>query len=1753
MISSNINTKNTKRVSLLAEDILSHFKGTQLGHCARVNYLSNAEANALCQYINTASRKNISAYVLTKQNTQLASSSTYITVDKAIELRNRKEETLCLFVPADLIDAAYSSLGNSFAIINGQELHTHALKRVMSQLPVKAARFVRATFSQLRGSLNVSDNQKLDFAMAVLKRAEELELQQAGLELWRVGLISDATVGELVNAAIPSELDIKLEQNRRSTLALARPTKIDATTRDRIQNLKVDGQTALKLNLFFKGRSLNDVQSWSRALAEKQELTFDTWVFPASEKSDIREIKIKPFVNAKGEVEKACKLIQPDGARGSLIAKCAPKEKLAVSWISDPVQPENLGGWRVAIVPADSDFEVDNSIDLPERDLPASRRTITINMDIAFEEPPDFAVCVRVMPINKDGTVIVNEDGDEIYKDSGEFYLSKDITKPETGPAVRDSKFVVPNLAYGRLSYCAEVKDKDLTEAEPQWSNKDLAYFNLRLNERHMLQVGISQPLLDLERRSLAEPRKHASFVLDINDIHTISADDIVSKTLSTSENEIWSAFWKTRDNFFTRLRKTSHRDVVEVAEWTTELVNAGLRYAQAYKELLEDLLEREESRQELLEALSIDSVLVRIAGRQDNIEEAVVTLPIHPLRVAWMVSYTQLLQTWETKVLAITTQRERKYNLDLQALSLLTPINVPPFAYHVDTATTFTFFQNLRFFHGVSLPAGVPDPHRRYGDVGLIFGMAVDQSEFGNTHPEQLAEHLRGFLDLHDYTNTLVTTLVNPDRGDFFAEALKQLLPTHKLNEDDETQHHQVRTFQITAYTDSRHKSTLQAIEQVRQLQIDQQQYRQKTDHFLPGITTTSRKMEQLGKSIPEAHIAVVTDITRPAMRTFQASDQNTATTTSFSLYGLVVRFVSRFSVAQDALRWQHRVVTEGVRKPETHPAGIRYSELLIELQTAMLDAGGCVLSNTISTHPALEVTLGSEQRQLLERLHESTNWVVTLDRFFTLDYYDSPNEPELNNLARKYVLDYSPEFTDGLGHRMMVTTAWHEEIQSLLSQAMNDLGFTHVDQSVSHLLHHLKTISGRLALQALESSTTAAAAVGLGVVTAWLQQKGRLKQAVLIPVDTYPRLFSLDSSGKSIAGERRCDLVLISLKRNIVDATFIEVKWRRGRVPFEDLSRDMVLQMKSSATIMRNRFFNDGRVDGALQRSYLANVLRFYFERSRRYQLFDPEAEHSFLEHVSRLEKTGLDFRPSYEGYIVSLEGEERKPFPMDEARITVLTAKDFEQSTEFSSQIYTPVDYTDEVVEDLVVQAEDENDEDHDAPPPRPVSTSEQDHQSVVVQENEPSDPTNTGIAANQPDNEQLEAENDTDFSAEEHTNDKTQKLSAIDMSSMHAPRQSPIPEPVQTQPEAKSEPAPESINNQAPVQVSLGEAVGANLDVDWQPAVSGSPHLFVLGIPGQGKSWTVTRLLTELGRQQVPALVLDFHGQFADPSEPFVQAINPTVLDAARGLPFSPFECSLEGGSNGWQANSYAVAEIFGHVVDLGNMQRDVVFSAIRDAYKDHGFSDDPDQIIKGLTYPTLAEVLQNIETLAQARRVSNVAARCRPLLEMNLFRPQEQAPDLLTLVRSGLVVDLHNLYVETLQQAAGAFVLRKIYKDMFSWGYAKRLRLAIVLDEAHRLAKDVTLPKIMREGRKFGIAVIVASQGMADFHPDVLGTAGTKVIFRMNFPDSKKVAGFIRGLPGQDLPARIEQLGVGTAYVQTPEMSVGSVVKMHPLK
>ncbi|HEU5375358.1 MAG TPA: hypothetical protein VFV38_07970, partial [Ktedonobacteraceae bacterium] len=843
------------QTELLADEIVAHLKNADAGHCARVDFLNRAEALSICKYMALKQlAPGVLFHILTSDEAETKVNALFITTDKAIELRNRKQGRLCLFIPADLVDAAYSSIANSFALVDGRVLQALVLKRVQTQLSAELMSVVRAVFAKLRGLPGVSDEQRLDFVLAVFRHMQSGDIEHIGRELWRVGLIADG--GE--------NFVSRLNNNRDCVLSLSRPSKIGATTRERIQSTKVDTATAAQLSHFFHGRSLNDVRSWSRELnGEEDAPTFENWVFPKTDPSDLRVVSIAPFVNARGEVERYCHLHQPDGAKGSLLARYGARETLTVRWKTDPELPKDLGRWRIGIVPSGSENGFEDCLD--ERSVVGNRRTVTIKLDMDFDEPPDYAVCVRIMPLSSDGNEIKDQEtGEAFFADSHEFFLVQNVGNVIIDPP-RKSLRTVPTLAFGRLEVAVDLHVNALVEEEPEWIAKDLEYFRVRLNERRVLNVGLSNTLLTLEKQVLANPRSGGAFLLDVDEVRPVDARQITTHPLLSGEADTWSAFWRAREAFFKRLKQSDVRAVIEAVEWTPELATPALRYAQAYQELINDLVARKVALAELREALSVDTLLVRNTRNQNLVEEAVVVLPTHPLRAAWFASYTQLLRVWEDQILSYQL-RERKRSIDLLALRLLVPTNVPAFAYHAASTETFAFFQNLRFFHGVALPAGVPDPHRRYGDLTIILDTGIDQAGVGDIQPDQLAEHLAKFHQLHPYVKTLVTTLINPDRGDFFAEALQKMLVT-KTSPDEAEQISEPPIFQVVSYAEDGQKSAFQALEKVRQQQSDQQHIHS-SDHFLPGLTVVARTMSQLERSgPPDAHLAVVTDFTRPAI----------------------------------------------------------------------------------------------------------------------------------------------------------------------------------------------------------------------------------------------------------------------------------------------------------------------------------------------------------------------------------------------------------------------------------------------------------------------------------------------------------------------------------------------------------------------------------------------------------------------------------------------------------------------------------------------------------------------------------------------------------------------------------------------------------------------------------------------------------------------------------------------------------------------
>lgn len=235
---------------LLADAIAGALRGTELGHCARVDFLSRDETLAVCRVLRERQIGDVNAFAVRILSPDAGEGEPYITTDEAIEIRNRKQTRLCLFVPSDTVDAAYSSLANSFAPLDGRALHATALQRLLGRLPDAARRLVRDVRAVLRRPLHVGDDQILDFVVAVLALATKDAQDSAGMDLWRVGLVADAR----------TDFTAFLDLNRRAALRLTRPAKLTATARERIAALGVDVATADQLLAFFASRAVYDAR-----------------------------------------------------------------------------------------------------------------------------------------------------------------------------------------------------------------------------------------------------------------------------------------------------------------------------------------------------------------------------------------------------------------------------------------------------------------------------------------------------------------------------------------------------------------------------------------------------------------------------------------------------------------------------------------------------------------------------------------------------------------------------------------------------------------------------------------------------------------------------------------------------------------------------------------------------------------------------------------------------------------------------------------------------------------------------------------------------------------------------------------------------------------------------------------------------------------------------------------------------------------------------------------------------------------------------------------------------------------------------------------------------------------------------------------------------------------------------------------------------------------------------------------------------
>ena len=111
-------------------------------------------------------------------------------------------------------------------------------------------------------------------------------------------------------------------------------------------------------------------------------------------------------------------------------------------------------------------------------------------------------------------------------------------------------------------------------------------------------------------------------------------------------------------------------------------------------------------------------------------------------------------------------------------------------------------------------------------------------------------------------------------------------------------------------------------------------------------------------------------------------------------------------------------------------------------------------------------------------------------------------------------------------------------------------------------------------------------------------------------------------------------------------------------------------------------------------------------------------------------------------------------------------------------------------------------------------------------------------------------------------------------------------------------------------------------------------------------------------------------------------------------------------------------------------------------------------------------------------------------------------------------------------------------------------------LIVVLDEAHKLSFDQGSPieKLLREGRKFGLGLILASQQPDDFSPAAFSNTATKIVFQVGDDRSvisRQLHRKVRNAHSfMEIFELVTKLPRGSAY--TVSENVGRVVRIASL-
>ncbi|OGP93187.1 MAG: hypothetical protein A2156_08530 [Deltaproteobacteria bacterium RBG_16_48_10] len=1234
---------NAALEEVLFQELTETLSSRQPGHCMKVTDLDLDLMQSICQRLHDAMPECL-AYIL---NNEPSSDKPFsVTSAKVVELRNPLPDgslrsPLLIFVPDNL----RTSSEDSFGVATFEEIHVgHAYEvlkeRLLGGLPASLKNSLTEVIQQVsaRGWRWADMVAQVRYLLTLKMNGADDEV--TGAAIYELGLVPDLKLIE--NGMVSFGRLIK------NLDCLERLTFSQKSERGRVLDLGLkDKQFRSSLAEYLAGIGLENPASWTRRIltegGKDRRFWFDKWVFEGGdivpEHVCIEVTKLELPMVSEDETDHKLQALA-----GQQVLTIGPQgqNKLAVVFRATPApaQVQGLARFRLQILTKDGlPIGLTKQKATPRTTQQQFRVTFTKLNKVDWEEGWYF-IRVTAYTENDDPIPLLDADGQVLPAFNAEkpasaehrlnqsdlFYVipgdeieleppQRAIPRyPSLTHATIDVRFCA--LSAGRIPDGIHATQLTWAKDPESRGKKQNDILQAKFGREGLVNIPVSHTLRVLEQRILKSPQDPISWMLRVSDGAT---GDAVNGLCGWPVTEEVEAFLKERQKYF-ELLQSQHEGAISASVNFNELRSTIVEYAGSYVNLIQGFLRKAETvegehlqgvLQDLQKVLMLDCINLVIVGHRGDRKPAALVSPTHPLRALWIATLSAVAEKW----LENAKQTEREYILPtrdalLEGLSLL---NFPA-VLSMERGHLHVCVDNIHPFWTLYAPPGEEDPRGLVGEVCTSLGLPEPGAGGFLINGQYLADRVRRYLIQHPYVDTLTVNAFNVGRGRILAD---MLLDLQKRQEIADLKYN-IRVF----VPDPDSPEVAQDIEEL--LMPGSQQTAQEADafcsptgkHLSPKLSLGLRSIEDFRRepSGYAAHITILFDVF-PAQEI--GAGRSSPEIEASPVHGLLQDFSVAYSDSGDEIGW-HRQPRHG--RARSIEGAEELSDLLSRLPTLMSNAAAVVATGLAGLQrlPVVRLVLSQRDRALIHQVHETSDWVFTIDRNMGIEFFDhdgSGDRPE-------YLIDHSPQLGPSAGRRMIITSRSLTEVEALLDRILTDYQLGVDNDRAGAVLGQLRSLSGRLALKLISSPTNRAEALGLALARMYLNYQGVLRNQIIVPLDAHLDLYrSLRKNVDDLTNEvslRRTDLALFDLNaaNRSITCNLVEVKCYRevgGIGAFNQLVEGIADQLHQSEKILQyhfdpNQLPND-RPDRLVKVQEFVTLLEFYLDRALRFNIISPD----------------------------------------------------------------------------------------------------------------------------------------------------------------------------------------------------------------------------------------------------------------------------------------------------------------------------------------------------------------------------------------------------------------------------------------------------------------------------------------------------------------------------------------------------------------